>query len=177
VKGMLEQLRQEHLPRARLQCSLLTMPAAVAKAHDLATGALVPADEAAFGKLVRDAVKAKGVLQNLPEVIAATLEPFVVEPADKAKQAPPVGDQTLRLRGEMVPVGPGEVVVGMQLVRGALPDDRTQVPRDALLHHAFRLEAGKAVMAVVVAGEQATVLFVRCTEVASDAPKEAEAGR
>ncbi|MDO8348993.1 MAG: hypothetical protein Q7T30_02065, partial [Planctomycetota bacterium] len=136
VKGVLEQLRVEHLPRARLQCSLLTMPAALVKAHGLTADTFAPTDETAFGKLVRDAVKQKGALQNLPEVIAEPLVPFVVEPAAKPDKPAPGADPTLRMRGEMVPVRPGEVAFGMQLVRGALPDDRTQVPKDAILQRA-----------------------------------------
>jgi len=178
VKGMLEQLREEQPPRARLQCSFLKMPVALVMAHGLTEDAFVPTDETAFGKLVRDAVKEKGALQNLPEVIAGPLVPFVVESGTKVVGKPaPAADQAVRVRGEMVPVQRGEVAFAMQLVRGPVPADRMQVPKDALLNRAFRLEAGKAVMAITVEGEQATVVFVRCTEVTSDAAKEPKAGR
>jgi hypothetical protein len=170
VRSVLEQLRQEHPPRARLQCSLLTMPAALVKTHEL-KDAFAPCDETAFGKLVRDAVKQKGTLQNLPELIVTPLAPFVAEPPAKPGAPVPADDPTLRLHGEMVPVKAGEVAFAVQLVRGALPEDRTQLAKQMVLHRAFRLEAGKAVIAVAVAGDQATVVMVRCVEIASDLAK------
>lgn len=172
VKNALAALRQEHPPRARLQCSLLTLPWQLGAMRGLQVGC-APSDEAAFGQLVRDAIKAKGTLQNLPEIVAEPLVPFVVEPAKKDKEPPP--DQ-LRLRGEMVPLGPREVLVAMQLVQGALPEEPTQPVKGPLLQRGLRLEAGKAVMMVVIAGEQMHVGFVRCTEIARE-PDKVPAGR
>ncbi len=164
LRGMLEQLRQQTLPRARLQCSLLTMPQELAKAHGLAAARFVATDEAAFGKLVRAAVAAGGTLQNLPEVVAEPLAPFVFEP--KAGPGKARAEPALRLRGELVPVGASEIACSVQLVRGALPPDLTHVPKQALLDAVVRLEAGKAAMKVVVSAEPATVVvFVRCLEI------------
>jgi hypothetical protein len=122
---------------------------------------------------VRDAVKQKGALQNLPEVQAAPLVPFTVEPAAKGKVPEP--DTTLRLRGEMVPL-PDGAVVALQLVRGALPADRTETPAATLLDRVFRLAQGKGVMVLAVDKDEAVVLFVRCTEIVGEVPKE-RAGR
>ena len=84
--------------------------------------------------------------------------------------------ETLRLRGEMLPIDDREVAISMHLVRGALPVDKTREPDGALLQPVFRLQAGKCALATVVEGETATVLVVRCVDVAAKAPT-APAGR
>ena len=174
VKGAIAQLRLASPPRARLQCSLLVVPAASAPALGLEAGKVQAADETAFGKLVRDAVKQKGALQNLPEALADPLVPFTVEPAVKGKPAEP--DTARRLRGEMVSLPDGEVALAMQLVRGTLPADRTETPPAALLNRVFRLAAGKGVMVLIVDKDEAVVLFVRCTEIVGEAAQD-KAGR
>ncbi|HEX5051209.1 MAG TPA: hypothetical protein VFZ65_05520, partial [Planctomycetota bacterium] len=82
VTKAVEQLMAEDAAnptRWRLQCSLVTLPAKVAAERGIVAGKVVPVDEAAASRLVRDAVAAKGSLQNLPEVVVNPLVPFVVE--------------------------------------------------------------------------------------------------
>ncbi len=167
VLAMLEQLRKEPPVLARLQCSMVTLPTAAAKELAPAVGAAVPMDEATFGKLAREAVKQKGSLQNLPEVVFTPLAPFVMEPLAKkaAGNLPALGPQSLRLRGEMAPLSRTEVAVDLQLVRGVLPADLTELPKDPLLRHVVRIAAGQAMAMVTVVGDQTTVVYVRCTEV------------
>jgi hypothetical protein len=169
VTAALEQLRKEEPLRVRLQCSWVTVSKAVAQAHGLKLAEVTVVDENAVRSLLREATKTKGALVNMPEVVAAPLAPFVVEPAGKAAAAA-APEQTLRLRGEMVPLSENEVGVSMHLVRGALPADRTAVPPRSLRQLGFRLEAGKTAMSMVLTdGDTATVLVVRCLD-ASPAP-------
>lgn len=167
VTAMLEQLRKDPLVLARLQCSLVTLPTAAAKELAPAAGTAAPMDEATFGKLAREATKQKGTLQNLPEVVFTPLAPFVMEPvAKKVRGNLPAPDaQSLRVRGEMVPLSRTELAVDLQLVRGALPADLTVMPKEPLLRHVVRIEAGQGIAMVTVVGEQTTVVYVRCTEV------------
>lgn len=162
VQAALAALQAEPAISVRLQCTLVTMPIAVARDHALRPGETVLGDPAAGAGLLRDAVKAKGTLHNLPEVVTGPLAPFVREPA--ASVGP-----SLRLRGEVAPLGSGEVAVGVHVVRGALPADRTQVPRTAIAQPVFRLAAGRCAMMMVAEGESALVVIVRCIEVAPDA--------
>jgi hypothetical protein len=166
VRSVVDQLKKEAPLHAHLQFSLVTLPWSVAQAHNLENGRVVAVDAEEVGKLMREATQNKGTLCNLPEVTAGPLAPFVVSPRRvDAKEA-----ETLRLRGEMLPIDDREVAVAMHLVRGALPMDRTREPAGALLQPVFRLQAGKYALATVVEGETATVLIVRCVDVAAKAP-------
>jgi hypothetical protein len=169
VTDAMEQLRKDEPLRVRLQCSWVTVPQAAAKAKGLKLAEVTAADENAVNAVLREATKAKGALVNLPEVVAAPLAPFVVEPAGKAA-AGAAREQTLRLRGEMVPLADHEVGVAMHVVRGELPADRTVAPPGPLRELPFRLATGKVAMSIVFAeGDTVTVLVVRCID-ASPAP-------
>ena len=187
-----DQLKRPETVRARLQCSLVTMPVAVAREHGLKPGEVVATDEPAASRIVRDAVKRSGSLRNLPEVVAGPLAPFARDTGENAgdKAGPEVreqaveqtsrnraekkGDRTakppprLRLRGEMVPMGDGEVVLGVHVVGGTLPHDPTQVPGGALMQPVIRLGAGKSALFMVVDRDVATVLVVRCLDVTTE---------
>ena len=166
---VLEEVQKDEPARARLQCSFVALPLPVAKEHGLKAGVVVATDEITVGRLVKDATKHKGTLLNVPEVAVRTLTPFVIDATGKASGAAAApGPAPLRLRGEMVPVGGGEVAVALQVVRGSLPADVTRRPDDALLQALVRLQTGKSAMAMVVEGDTATVLIVRCVDVASE---------
>jgi hypothetical protein len=94
---------------------------------------------------------------------------LVVAPVGNAAAAT-APEQTLRLRGEMVPLSEQEVGVSMHLARGALPADKTTVPPRTLRQLGLRLESGKTAMSMMLTeGDTATVLVVRCID-ASPAP-------
>ena len=99
VQQIIEQLRAENplLPTTlRLQCSLVTVPANQAAATDFPWGKVVPVDEIAMGKYVKAALAAKGSLQNLPEVLARPLVPFVAAAGD-AKVCNETGGSSVRV--------------------------------------------------------------------------------
>ena len=172
AQRVFDQLKRPDVVQARLQCSLVTMPIAVARDHGLKPGEVVATDEPAAARMVRDAVKRDGTLRNLTEIVAGPLAPFARDTGDKG-----AGKQqaALRLRGEMVPMGDGEVAVGVHVVRGKLPHDPTQVPESALMQPVFRLAAGQSALFMVVDRDVATVLVVRCLEVTNEAPRETAA--
>ncbi len=168
------QLTQPDLAKARLQCSLVTMPVAVARDHGLKPGEVVPTDEPTAARIMRDAVKADGTLRNLPEAVVGPLAPFMRDAGERAGEKAAGGRRPpLQLRGEMVPIGDGEVAVGVHVVRGQLPRDPTQVPDSALMQPVFRLAAGRSALFMVVERDVATVLLVRCVDVTNEAPREA----
>jgi len=164
VKQIIEQLRAEDSQRPttlRLQCSLVTLPLDHAAAQDFQWSKATPVDEVAMGKFVKTALAAKGSLQNLPEVLARPLVPFVAE-AQGAKQTDD-NEARLRLRGEILPLGAAEAVVALQLVRGQLPADRTRRPLETCLDQAFRLKVGGGIATATRRQGQphVTVLWVR----------------
>jgi hypothetical protein len=126
-----------------------------ATAADAPTPHVVAAtDEGGSIKLVREAVEHDGTLRNLPPCVVTPLVPFVFESAGR----PAATDgQGFQLRGEMVPMAPGEIAVTMHLVRAA----EAAAP---LVPLCFRLKAGKSAMVMRVDAGVATVLLVRCTE-------------
>ena len=164
AQAVTEQLRKEEPLQARLQVSLVALPLSLARESGLEKGVVVPADEAKLQALMRLAAKHAGELRNLPEVTASPLRPFDLAAA--ARDGVPEA-QRLRVRGEMLPIGAAEVAVRVHMVRGALPAEPTRTPEKALLQPIVRLEAGKAVMVMAVEGEVATVLVVRCVELAN----------
>jgi hypothetical protein len=165
VQSVLDELRREPLPRLHLTCTVLVMPWEVAAAHGLTTNDVQEADMASMAKLMRDVVKVKGTLRNLPETIATPLVPFVAEPGagGDGKPPPPKGAENVHLRGEAVAVSSEEALVGVQLVRGNLPEDRTQLPKGSVFDRAFRLRVGAGVTMTAKSGKTATVLWLRFT--------------
>ena len=164
VQSLLDEMRRDPLPRFHLTGTVLVMPAEVAAAHGLTTIEVQAAEMAAMTNLMRDVVKAKGTLLNLPETIASPFVPFVTEPrvAGEGKQ-PPNEAENLRLRGEAVALSPEEVLFAVQLVRGSLPEDRTVLPTAAVLDRAFRLRVGNGVTVTAKNDKTATVLWLRFT--------------
>ncbi len=104
-------------------------------------------------------------LHNLPEATVAPLAPFVVAAPGKAKVGAAV---PIQVHGEMVPVAADQIGVGTRLVRPAAagPGRAETVVGDAV----FRLRAGESAMAMVVEGQSAIVLVLRCVEIGSDTP-------
>jgi hypothetical protein len=173
VQSVLDEMRREPLPRLHLTCTVLVMPWEIAAAHGLATNDVQAADMASMTKLMRDVVKVKGTLRNLPETIATPLVPFVAEPrvGGEGKPPPPKGAETVRLRGEAVAASSEEALLGVQLVRGNLPEDRTQLPKGAVFDRAFRLRVGDGVTITAKNGKTATVLWLRFTGTSTVAPR------
>jgi hypothetical protein len=151
-----------HLARvtrqARLQCTLVTLPAAVAAQHGLVPDRVVPADEQAAGTVFKAAQGQKGTLHNLPEAQAVSLRPFLVgAPARDA------ADRELRVRGEAL-VLPDEAALLLQVVRGPLADLAPQ-PRDPVLQVSTVVPLGGGFLTTAVQGEQALVLWARLVDV------------
>jgi len=158
----LAQMHGDEVVRARMQYSVLALPQAAVAAEGLKPGTAVEADEAILTRLARAAVGQGGNLRNLPEVVAAPLRPFVVEDA-RADGAEP-----LRLRAEMVPLGRAEALLGLHVVRGALPANLASVPdagKTLLASPVLRLTAGGLVLMTLREGDTTTLLAVRCVEI------------
>jgi len=197
VQAALDEMRREPLPRFHLTCTVLVMPLEVAAAHGLApetddkvrrlleraetrgsgdrgtpTNDVQAADMVSMTKLMRDVVKVNGTLRNLPEIIATPFVPFVAEPRVAGEGKPPPTDaEKLRLRGEALAVSAEEVLFGVQLVRGSLPEDRTVLPKDPVFDRAFRLRVGSGVTITAKNDKTATVLWLRFTGTSTVAPK------
>ena len=78
ITGVHTQMQRDPLPRSNLQATVLTLPRRALNAHGVRADVPHPIDEASAGKLVRDAVAAKGALRNLPEVTVGPLEAFSI---------------------------------------------------------------------------------------------------
>jgi hypothetical protein len=176
VEAMLRELRRDVTRELRLQCTLVRLPKDVARNHGLVAGRAMPVDEVAAGNVQKDAVQAKGSLQNLPEVKVVPFVPFrlgapTADQDGRAERAP------LRLRGEAVLVNDDEALFAVQLVAGDLPADQTVLPQSPLLDRTFRPKAGSGVMLLSPAGAgaagepDALVLWLRFVEVAQAPPK------
>jgi hypothetical protein len=172
VQSVLDEMRRDPLPRFHLTCTVLVMPSEIAAAHGLSANDEQEADMAAMTNLMRDVVRQKGTLLNLPETIATPFVPFVAAPrvAGEGKQAPKE-DENLRLRGEALAVSPEEVLFAVQLVRGNLPEDRTVLPRAPVFDRAFRLRVGSGVTITAKNDKTATVLWLRFTGTSTVTPK------
>jgi len=172
VQSVLDEMRREPPPRFHLSCTVLVMPVEIATAHGLTTNDAQDADVAAMTKLMRDVVKQKGTLLNLPETIATPFVPFVAEPRIGGEvEQPPDGVENLRLRGEALAVNAQEALFGVQLVHGSLPEDRTVLPEAPLFDRAFRLRVGSGVTITAKNDKAATVLWLRFTGTSTEAPK------
>ena len=178
VQSLLDEMRRDPLPRFHLTCTVLVMPSELAAAHGLETNEVQAAEMTAMTNLMRDVVKQKGTLMNLPETIATPFVPFVAEPrvAGEGKQ-PPNEVENLRLRGEAVALSPEEVLFAVQLVRGSLPEDRTVLPKAAVLDRAFRLRVGNGVTVTAVNDKTATVLWLRFTDTSTVTPQADKAAK
>lgn len=164
VEQVAQQLALAKPLRARLHATVVCLPASLARERGLPVSKMVVWDESKMTQLLRDAVQNEGSIRNLPEVLAAPLTPFAI--AVPAKPDTP-SEQILRVRGEMVPVHAKEVALRLHVVRGALPVEPTCTPEQALLQAIVRLQVGQAVMVMAVEGDTATVLIVRCVELAN----------
>ncbi len=143
IVGVVNRLSATQVPTLRVQCTLVRLPRQIAAAHELEVGRAVPIDEAKAGALIKQAIAAKGSLQNLPETLVRPLVPFRAEPpaGDGATAAP-----QLRVRGEAVLATDREAWFDVQLVEGKLPEDPTLLPPSRRLHQALRLEVGTGAM-------------------------------
>jgi hypothetical protein len=169
VEAALGALARPDVGRTRLQCTLVTMPVAVATAHRLEPGKTVVGDGVAWGELMRDAVKARGRVDNLPELLADALSPFANEVKPPAAPSTPVERPRQRLRGEVVPLDGGDVAVAVAIERGRAAAADAKLP--VLATPVFRLAAGKSAMMMAVDGDTAVVLVVRCLETGVAAAK------
>lgn len=142
---------------SRLHFSIVTMPIAVAKAHQLEPGRTVMTDDATWSGLLRDAVEAKGRLHNLPEVITGFLTPYRHEPT-AAKDATDCDLE--RLQAEVVPLDDGAIAVAIELTRKSKTGNQPTV----LAQPVFRLTAGQAAMMAAVDGDRVVVVIARCIE-------------
>lgn len=173
VREMITQLRKGTVVLTRLQCSIVTMPAGVAKEQGLTPRNWTTMDLDEFGKLVRAAAAAKGKLQNLPEVRLAPLQPFTMEPRPKRgakekveKQSDVAPDpKALRVVAEMVPVSDTEVAMDLYVARGEPPKGASGPRFYALAAKIVRMEAGSGCVVAIEDGDQAIVVYVRCSEV------------
>ena len=148
-------------PAARLQCSVVSVPAELAAAHRLRAGEAVVVAGHVAAELLRDAVRANGTLHNLPEIVAAPLAPF-------ASERRPVGDTDgLRARGHSVPLGANEVLVAIDLERlPASPAGKPAATPTVLLSTpSFRLVAGQCAVLRGAGAHSAVALLVRCVAV------------
>lgn len=158
-KAFAQLLAVDEVVRARVHCSVLTLPRAAAP-EGLKPGLSETADEALVTRLVRVAAAEGGKLRNLPEVVAAPLRPFAIEDAPESDAMP------LRLRAELVPLGRSEALLGLHVVRGALPANLANVPEagKALASPVLRLSTGGLAVVAMREGEATTVVVVRCAE-------------
>ena len=172
VRSLFDEMRREPLPRFHLACTVLVMPSRVAVVNGLVTPRVEDADPVSMTRLMRDVVKVKGTLLNLPEVIATPLVPFVAEPRIGVDGKPPPPDvANLRLRGEAVALGPEEALFSVQFVRGSLPEDRTVLPKSPVFDRGFRRRVGAGVTITAKDDKLATVWWLRFTGISTGAPK------
>ncbi|HZN38958.1 MAG TPA: hypothetical protein VFD82_09150 [Planctomycetota bacterium] len=172
VQSLIDQMQGQSLPRLHVMCTVLVMPVELARKHGLVANRAQETDMVAITALMKDVVKAKGVLLNLPEVLATPFVPFVAEPRAGGDKPPPPTAANLRLRGEAVAVGPEEALFAVQFVRGALPEDRTMLPKRSLGDQAFRLRVGPGVTMMAQDRTTATVMWLRFAGTSNAGPNE-----
>jgi hypothetical protein len=165
ARTAIEALAQPTAPALPLQCTAVSVPAAVARAHALpAAGSVASGDGGAA--LMRDAVKAGGTLRNLPEALVTPLAPFAVEAGAAAR-----GDTApqLRVRGVLAALAGREIAIALDVEQRALADAQAAVGGDGKwqpVHElpSLRLSPGRCAVAVVAGGDPALVLVVRLAE-------------
>lgn len=163
ARSVFEQLGKSEPLAVRLQCSLLTMPKAVAAAHQLAAAGTRQTEAAALVKLTRDVVRSGGTLQNLTELSLQALAPLAVDTGGK------VGGEErreLQVRAEMVPVAGDRAAVAMHVVRRLPKTADLQDPTRDVMSPLLELRAGGCTVTSAIVGDVATVLVVRCLELA-----------
>jgi hypothetical protein len=161
VTRAVQQLSVPAATGTRLQITLARVPMVVAQAHRLLPGATLAAEPAALSELLRDVGRQKGSVHNLTEVVTAPLAPFTRQAAVAAAAA---DRRPLRVRGEVVLLGEGEVALALDVGRGALGGE---TPRAAstVAKPLFRLAAGKSAMMMALEGETALVVIAHCLDV------------
>ncbi|MCU0862578.1 MAG: hypothetical protein MUC36_02190 [Planctomycetes bacterium] len=162
LRQVVEQVAKPAIVRTRLQCSLVTLPTTTATELCLQPGPATPIDDAAVVKLLREATRNKGTLQNVPEIMATPLSPFSV---DVVARAAVDARPAMRVSGELVPVGDEEVAVAVELVRRLPKTDVLRAPTQEVMAAVFRLQPNQAALAIAVEGDRTTALIVRCIEV------------
>ena len=172
VQALIDQMQCQSLPRLHVMCTALVMPVELARAHGLVANRAQETDMVAITALMKDVVKAKGVLLNLPEVVATPFVPFVAEPRAGGDKGPPQNAANLRLRGEAVALCPDEALFAVQFVRGTLPEDRTMLPKRSLCDQAFRLRVGPGVTMMAQERTTATVMWLRFAGTSNAGPNE-----
>lgn len=135
VNGILKQLRLPEHPKLRVQCTLLTVPATLARAHGLARGKPVPVDEAKAGEILKQCTQQGGTLQNLPEGHTFPLQPFAIRP--RARQT----DRKWCVQCEGLMVDADSAAFTVRLV-----EDRPKLPRAERIAETFRIEPGSGMM-------------------------------
>jgi hypothetical protein len=177
MTAMLAQLQRADLQELRVQCTLVTMPMAVATAAGLALDQPLAVEESQAGRILKDAVAAKGTLRNLPEAGLLPAQSAILgRPAAIARpDAAPVPFAELRVRVEALPTAEDEGWFALQLLDGEQRNDTVAPRKVAMADAKLRLKMGHGAMVMAARGEQATVLWVRFTgmrkaEPSKDAP-------
>jgi hypothetical protein len=175
TQNALAALDAEQPVHARLAASVLVVPSRLLAAHGL-TATTTHLDGAATTRLLRAAVKEGGELHNLPEVRVAPLTPFTVVGAkrdadpiarDARAAVPPTAARPpLEVAGEMVVLDADRVAVAFTMVHRLPRTPELQAPTREL-RPARCLRAGDVAVALRVDGDVATILLVRCTELAA----------
>jgi hypothetical protein len=167
VQSVVDQLRCEQLPRLHLECTVLEMPVRVAKINGIRASGQVT-DLVAMTALMKDVVKAKGVLLNLPEIVVTPLVPFARSCIGAADKPPPPNDgANLWLQGEAVVSGPEEALFRLGFSHGSKGNG---------LGQAFRLQVGHGVAMMTHDGKMAKVVYLRFTGISNEAPKTGKPG-
>lgn len=161
VSRAAQQLTATPATGTRLQVTLARVPMAVAQAHRLIPGTTVATEPAALSALLRDAAKQQGSVHNLTEVVTGPLAPFTRQAAVAVAAA---DRRPLRVRGEVVLLGEGEVALALDVGRGAL-GGATPRAASTVAKPVFRLAAGKSAMMMALEGETALVVIANCLEV------------
>lgn len=157
-----EQLKVEEPIHARVQCSVLKLPAKVAAEHGVVPDKVVLVEQDTVVALSRTA-QGGGALLNLPELELAPLWAANVSGSVGKKEV-----QRYALRAEMVPVQADQVALALDLTRTAAPvAGAAKVGAVTLIAKTATFAKGQTWIACAVEGEQATLLVVRVGELAN----------
>jgi hypothetical protein len=168
VQSLIDQMQGQSLPRLHLMCTVLVMPVELARRHGLVANRAQETDMAAITALMKDVVKAKGVLLNLPEIVVTPLVPFARSCIGAADKPPPPNDgANLWLQGEAVVSGPEEALFRLGFSHGSKGNG---------LGQAFRLQVGHGVAMMTHDGKMAKVVYLRFTGISNEAPKTGKPG-